>query len=85
MSKQPLVKTTRRACRLQRRLQRRSRGRDTIFLLPLSTETSDMVPDAPGIWLFHCHLDDHMEAGMMGRYEVLPAPAGAAETTPRPR
>ncbi len=58
--------------------------RDTIFLLPLGTETADMVPDAPGIWLFHCHLDDHMEAGMMGRYEVLPAPAGAADTT-RPR
>ena len=31
--------------------------RDTIFLLPLSTETTDMVPDAPGIWLFHCHLE----------------------------
>jgi len=45
--------------------------RDTIFLLPLGTEIADMVPDAPGIWLFHCHLDDHMEAGMMGRYEVL--------------
>ncbi|MGE3843389.1 MAG: multicopper oxidase domain-containing protein [Vicinamibacterales bacterium] len=51
--------------------------RDTIFLLPLSTEIADMVPDAPGIWLFHCHLDDHMEAGMMGRYEVLAAPAAA--------
>jgi manganese oxidase len=48
--------------------------RDTIFLLPLGTETADMVPDAPGLWLFHCHLDDHMEAGMMARYEVLPAP-----------
>jgi FtsP/CotA-like multicopper oxidase with cupredoxin domain len=47
--------------------------RDTIFLLPLGTEIADMVPDAPGIWLFHCHLDDHMEAGMMARYEVLVA------------
>jgi hephaestin len=47
--------------------------RDTIFLLPLGTETADMVPDAPGLWLFHCHLDDHMEAGMMARYEVSPA------------
>jgi FtsP/CotA-like multicopper oxidase with cupredoxin domain len=52
--------------------------RDTIFLLPLSSEIADMVPDAPGIWLFHCHLDDHMEAGMMGRYEVLAAPETAA-------
>jgi FtsP/CotA-like multicopper oxidase with cupredoxin domain len=54
--------------------------RDTIFLLPLGTETADMVPDAPGLWLFHCHLDDHMEKGMMARYEVLPAPAATADT-----
>ena len=59
--------------------------RDTIFLLPLGTETADMVPDAPGLWLFHCHLDDHMEAGMMARYEVLPAPAATADTKQRIR
>jgi hephaestin len=57
--------------------------RDTISLLPMSTETADMVPDAPGLWMFHCHIDDHMEAGMMARYEVLPAPAATAETKPR--
>ena len=54
--------------------------RDTIGLLPMGTETVDMVPDAPGLWLFHCHIDDHMEAGMMARYEVLPAPAATAHT-----
>jgi manganese oxidase len=54
--------------------------RDTIFLLPLGTEIADMVPDAPGLWLFHCHIDDHMEAGMMARYEVLPAPKTTADT-----
>jgi hephaestin len=54
--------------------------RDTISLLPLGTETADMVPDAPGLWLFHCHLDDHMEAGMMARYEVLPAPADTKQS-----
>jgi hephaestin len=54
--------------------------RDTIFLLPLGAEIADMVPDATGLWLFHCHIDDHMEAGMMARYEVLPAPAAAADT-----
>jgi hephaestin len=62
-----------------------SRGtrRDTIGLLPMATETVDMVPDAPGLWMFHCHIDDHMEAGMMARYEVLPAPAAPAATTQR--
>ena len=59
--------------------------RDTIFLLPLGTEIADMVPDAPGLWLFHCHLDDHMEKGMMARYEVLPAPAATADTKQRTR
>jgi hephaestin len=33
--------------------------------------TVDMVPDDPGIWLFHCHVSEHMEDGMMARYEVL--------------
>ena len=59
--------------------------RDTIGLLPMGTETADMVPDAPGLWLFHCHIDDHMEAGMMARYEVLPAPAATADTNQRTR
>jgi hephaestin len=59
-----------------------SRGtrRDTVPLLPMSTDIVDMVADAPGLWLFHCHIDDHMEKGMMARYEVLPAPAVTADT-----
>jgi FtsP/CotA-like multicopper oxidase with cupredoxin domain len=31
-----------------------------------------MVPDNPGLWMFHCHVDDHMIAGMTARYEVKP-------------
>jgi hephaestin len=31
-----------------------------------------MVPDDPGIWLFHCHVNDHITAGMITRYQVLP-------------
>lgn len=34
--------------------------------------TADMVPDMPGIWLYHCHITDHMLAGMTARYEVMP-------------
>jgi hephaestin len=59
--------------------------RDTIFLLPMGAEIADMVPDAPGLWLFHCHIDDHMEAGMMARYEVLPEPTTTADTKQRTR
>jgi FtsP/CotA-like multicopper oxidase with cupredoxin domain len=29
-----------------------------------------MVPDDPGIWMFHCHVNDHITAGMTARYEV---------------
>lgn len=27
----------------------------------------------PGIWLFHCHVNDHLLAGMLTRYQVLPS------------
>jgi FtsP/CotA-like multicopper oxidase with cupredoxin domain len=32
----------------------------------------DMVPDNPGTWMFHCHVDDHILAGMQALYRVLP-------------
>jgi FtsP/CotA-like multicopper oxidase with cupredoxin domain len=43
---------------------------DVIELLPASMKVADMVPDDPGIWLFHCHVEDHMMAGMSALYEV---------------
>jgi FtsP/CotA-like multicopper oxidase with cupredoxin domain len=45
---------------------------DTVSLLPATTIVADMVPDDPGIWMFHCHVNDHISAGMTGRYEVTP-------------
>jgi hephaestin len=45
---------------------------DVATLAPASMLTADMVPDDPGIWLFHCHVSDHMETGMVARYQVLP-------------
>jgi manganese oxidase len=46
---------------------------DMTQLLPGSMITAEMVADDPGIWLFHCHVNDHILAGMQARYEVLPA------------
>ncbi|MEQ1546413.1 multicopper oxidase domain-containing protein [Methyloglobulus sp.] len=46
---------------------------DVLSLLPASHVTVEMQPDNPGIWMYHCHVNDHIEAGMMGRYTVLPA------------
>jgi FtsP/CotA-like multicopper oxidase with cupredoxin domain len=45
---------------------------DVVAISPASMETVDMSPDNPGIWLFHCHLSDHMAGGMVARYQVLP-------------
>lgn len=45
---------------------------DVVNLLPATHSTLDMQPDNPGTWMYHCHVNDHIEAGMMGHYVVLP-------------
>ena len=37
---------------------------------PATMVVADMVPDDPGTWLFHCHVNDHIPAGMLTRYQV---------------
>jgi FtsP/CotA-like multicopper oxidase with cupredoxin domain len=44
---------------------------DVTSLLPAQMLVADMTPDDPGVWLFHCHVNDHILAGMMTRYQVL--------------
>jgi hypothetical protein len=53
----------------------RGRNTDVIELLPGSMETVDMLADNPGSWMFHCHVEDHMEAGMMAVYTIYKPPA----------
>jgi manganese oxidase len=43
---------------------------DVVNLLPASMVVADMVPDNAGVWLFHCHVNDHLTAGMVTRFEV---------------
>lgn len=45
---------------------------DVLFLGPAQMETVDMVPDNIGIWLYHCHVEEHMDIGMVTRYKVVP-------------
>ncbi len=45
---------------------------DILALSPATFITADMVPDNPGIWMFHCHVSDHMTGGMTTHYQVLP-------------
>jgi FtsP/CotA-like multicopper oxidase with cupredoxin domain len=47
---------------------------DVIELLPASMKSVDMIPDDPGTWMFHCHVNDHILAGMITLYEVTGAP-----------
>jgi manganese oxidase len=43
---------------------------DVVSMLPGMMVTADMNPYNKGIWLFHCHVADHLTAGMIGRYQV---------------
>ena len=43
---------------------------DVVELLPGSMKTVDMIADNPGTWMFHCHVEDHMESGMVAVYTI---------------
>lgn len=45
---------------------------DVVAVTSAQMITADMIPDAPGVWLYHCHISDHMVGGMTARYQVLP-------------
>lgn len=45
---------------------------DVVNILPATMITADMKADNPGEWLFHCHVADHIYAGMATTYEILP-------------
>ena len=43
---------------------------DVAELLPGSMKSGDMVADNPGEWMYHCHVADHITAGMTSLYRV---------------
>lgn len=43
---------------------------DVTELLPATVKTLDMQPDVEGIWMYHCHVNDHINAGMMTTFVV---------------
>ena len=43
---------------------------DMAELLPMSMKVLDMYPDNVGTWLFHCHVNDHIQGGMLALYTV---------------
>lgn len=45
---------------------------DMVHLEPMMMIQVDMVPDNLGTWLFHCHVNDHIEGGMQALFTVTP-------------
>jgi len=45
---------------------------DVAEVLPAATKTFDLIADNPGTWMFHCHVNDHLEAGMMTVFTISP-------------
>jgi len=52
-------------------LQNKSRT-DVTVLSPAQMVTVDMLPDNIGTWMYHCHVSDHMQGGMIALYQVTP-------------
>jgi len=45
---------------------------DVVNLPPRSTTRIAWLPDdRPGSWMYHCHILEHHEAGMMGHFDVV--------------
>jgi FtsP/CotA-like multicopper oxidase with cupredoxin domain len=47
-----------------------SEWRDTVLLDPRELVEIAFVADNPGDWMFHCHILEHQEGGMMGLVRV---------------
>jgi FtsP/CotA-like multicopper oxidase with cupredoxin domain len=51
--------------------------KDTINLKPKSNAKIAWMPDhRPGMWMYHCHILEHHEAGMMANFEVIDPAVG---------
>ena len=53
---------------------------DVIGVFPGTSEVAEMIPHTAGTWLLHCHVNDHITAGMEITYKILAIP----EPTVRP-
>lgn len=46
--------------------------KDTVLVPARERAEIAFVADNPGDWMFHCHVLEHVEHGMMGMLEVAP-------------
>ncbi|XP_061492982.1 ceruloplasmin isoform X2 [Rhineura floridana] len=54
---------------------------DVFDLFPGTFQTVEMLPKYPGTWLLHCHVTDHIHAGMETIYTVFPEQRQPRSTT----
>lgn len=55
--------------------------KDTVNLAPRTTIKIAWVPDnRPGRWMYHCHILEHHQAGMMAHFEVIDPARGSAHS-----
>ncbi|XP_051485937.1 hephaestin isoform X1 [Apus apus] len=52
---------------------------DVVDLFPGTFEMVEMLVGNPGTWLLHCHVSDHIHAGMEILFTVLPTPEPVLE------
>lgn len=46
---------------------------DVYDLFPATFQTIELVAFNPGTWLLHCHVHDHIEAGMETTFTIIKA------------
>ena len=46
---------------------------DTTEVFPVTVQVLDMLADNPGVWMYHCHVNLHLDFGMSAVYKVEPA------------
>ena len=49
---------------------------DTRTIGPAESFSVRFREDVPGAWLYHCHVENHMQLGMIGLYRVRRAARG---------
>jgi FtsP/CotA-like multicopper oxidase with cupredoxin domain len=55
--------------------------KDTVNLPPRSKVKIAWMPDRSGSWMYHCHILEHHEAGMMGHFQIVSSTSEKTEPT----
>jgi FtsP/CotA-like multicopper oxidase with cupredoxin domain len=57
--------------------------KDTINLAPRSKVKIAWMPDnRPGRWMYHCHILEHHEAGMMSHFSIVAPGSAIVDSAP---